>query len=143
MEFIQKYAKIESDSNKEQLINDEKVTVSNQEFIDGISIFQDQNPSDYYGLKNVAHELEDLITDRSYVDIFDDLSDPENYTPECFDETEINYDKFDCFNIKIDCFKKDLKIFVGKSKHSFCNAILYATISKLNKEKYFSKIKMK
>ena len=53
MEFIQKYAKIDSDSDKEQVINEDEVMVSDQEFIDGISLFQDQNPSDYYGLKNV------------------------------------------------------------------------------------------
>lgn len=71
------------------------------------------------------------------MDIFDDCSDPENYTSECFDKTEINYDELDGFEKKIDCFKKDLKMFEGQSKHSFYNAILYATIFKLNEKKTF------
>ena len=115
MEFIQKYAKIDSDSDKEQVINEEEVAVSDQEFIDGISLFQDQNQSDYYRLKNITHD---------------------------FEETEINYDEFDGFKIKIECFKKYLKIFEGQSKHSFYHAML-ATIFKLNEKKYFTNIKMK
>ena len=110
MEFIQKYAKIDSDSDKEQVINEDEVMVSDQEFIDGISLFQDQNPSDYYGLKNVTRD---------------------------FEETEMNYDEFDGFKIKIECFKKCLKIFEGQSKHSFYNAMLLATISKLHEKNFF------
>ena len=111
------------------------MVVSGQEFIDDVSIFQDHNPSNYYGLKNVTRPLDYAINYRSYVDIFDDWSVPENYIPECFDETEKNYDEFDSFEKQIDCFKKDLKIFKEQSKHSFYNAILYATTSKLNEKK--------
>lgn len=71
------------------------------------------------------------------MDIFDDCSYPEHYTSECFDKTEINYDEFDGFEKKIDYFKKDLKMFEGQSKYSFYNAILYATIFKLNEKKTF------
>ena len=46
MEFIQKYAKVDSDSEGEELVNKEEVRVSDQEFIDDINIFQDQDPSD-------------------------------------------------------------------------------------------------
>ena len=111
MEFIQKYAKIDSGSEGGELISDEEATVSDQKFIDDVSIFQDQNPLDYYRLKNVTRPLDGAIDDRSHVDIFDDCSDRENFMPECFYETEKNYDEFDGFEKKIDCFKKDLKIF--------------------------------
>ena len=63
--------------------------------------------------------MEDAINDRSYMDIFDGCSDPENYIPECFDETEINYDEFDGFKKKLTALKEDLKIFGGQPKHSF------------------------
>ena len=46
MEFIQKYAKVDSDSEGEELVNKEEVRVSDQEFIDDINTFQDQDPSD-------------------------------------------------------------------------------------------------
>ena len=45
------------------------------------------------------------------MDIFDGCSDPENYIPECFDETEINYDEFDGFKKKLTALKEDLKNF--------------------------------
>ena len=54
MEFIQKYAKRDSDSEEEQVINEEEVTLSDPEFIDDVPIFQDQNPQDYYGLSNAT-----------------------------------------------------------------------------------------
>ena len=56
------------------------------------------------------------------MDIFDDCFDPENYTSECFDEIEIIMMNF-MVSEKIDCFKKDLKIFEGQFKQSFYNAI--------------------
>ena len=57
MEFIQKYGKIDSDSERKELIDGDEVTVSDQEFIGDVSIFQDQDPLDYNGLKNVTREL--------------------------------------------------------------------------------------
>ena len=82
------------------------MTVSDQELIDDVSMFQDQNLSDYYGQKNVTRPLDDAINDHSYVDNFDDCYNPEKYTPECFDETEINYHEFDGFQKKLTALKK-------------------------------------
>ena len=80
--------------------------VSDQKLTDDVSIFQDQNPSDYYGLKYVTRPLDDAINDRSCADIFDGCFDPENYTLECFDEAEINYDESDGFQKKLATLKK-------------------------------------
>ena len=68
MEFIQKYAGVDKDSNvdfnNEVMPHVDKVTQSDQEFIDDTSNFQNQEPSNYR-LLNVTHDLQEAINDHS------------------------------------------------------------------------------
>ena len=68
MEFIQKYAEVDKDSNvdfnNEVMSHVDEVTQSDQEFIDGTSNFQNQEPSNYR-LLNVTHDLQEAINDHS------------------------------------------------------------------------------
>ena len=137
MKFIQKYAKIDGDSEGEELIDEEEARASDEEFIDDLTIFQDQNPSDCCGLKNVTRSLDDTINDRSCADTFDDCSDPGNYTPECFDEAEINHEDFNGFEKRVDNFKKDLKIFEGQSNTHFAMRFRTRQFSNCAKKKTF------
>ena len=68
MEFIQKYAGVDKDSNvdfnNEVMSHVDEVTQSDQEFIDDTSNFQNQEPSNYR-LLNVTHDLQEAINDHS------------------------------------------------------------------------------
>ena len=68
MEFIQKYAEVDKDSNvdfnNEVMSHVDEVTQSDQEFIDDTSNFQNQEPSNYR-LLNVTHDLQEAINDHS------------------------------------------------------------------------------
>ena len=68
MEFIQKYAGVDKDSNvdfnNEVMSHVDEVTQSDQEFIDDKSNFQNQEPSNYR-LLNVTHDLQEAINDHS------------------------------------------------------------------------------
>ena len=68
MEFIQKYAGVDKDSNvdfnNEVMPHVDEVTQSDQEFIDDTSNFQNQEPSNYR-LLNVTHDLQEAINDHS------------------------------------------------------------------------------
>ena len=68
MEFTQKYAGVDKDSNvdfnNEVMSHVDEVTQSDQEFIDDTSNFQNQEPSNYR-LLNVTHDLQEAINDHS------------------------------------------------------------------------------
>ena len=68
MEFIQKYAGVDKDSNvdfnNEVMSHVDEVTQSDQKFIDDTSNFQNQEPSNYR-LLNVTHDLQEAINDHS------------------------------------------------------------------------------
>ena len=68
MEFIQKYAGVDKDSNvdfnNEVMSHVDEVTQSDQEFIDDASNFQNQEPSNYR-LLDVTHDLQEAINDHS------------------------------------------------------------------------------
>ena len=104
--------------------NDFISSLSDDEFIDDESQFEDQNPSDYYGLTNIERSYDDAIQDS--------LADFN------FDQEANNYNFDDCdFEEKIDDFK-DFKERLSKFKKtlfcpqeiededSFFYAILYA-----------------
>ena len=107
MEFIQKYARVDDedsdvDFNDEIMPQVDEVTQSDQEFIDNTNNFQDQEPSNYR-LLNVTRDLQEAINDHSmYVD--DECSDPENFVPDCVEETEYEFDNFKNFEKRIQKF---------------------------------------
>ena len=111
-------------------------TLSDDEFIDDESQFEDQNPSDYYGFTNVERSYDDAIQD-SLSDInFDQEANNYNYDyDECFQE---KIDNFKDFNERLTKFKKTL-LFPKEiqDEDSFIYSILYAAryhfTKKLNK----------
>ena len=71
-----------------------------------------------------------------YVD--DECSDPENFVPDCVEETEYEFDNFKNFEKRIQKFEQDLQIFEKDSNDSFFNAIfhpIYCTLFN-NKDKF-------
>ena len=102
MEFIQKYAGVDKDSNVdfniELMSHVDQVTQSDQEFIDDTSNLQNQEPSNYR-LLNVTHDLHA------------ECSDPENFVPDCVEEIEYEFDSFNNFEKGIQKFEQDLQIF--------------------------------
>ena len=108
------------------------MTVSDEEFINDVSIFQDQNPSDYYWLKIVTRPLDDTINGPTYEKIFDDCP-----------EAEIKYNEFVAFKKKLTASKKTWKILKDNLKTHF--TIRFCTQQFLNwtKRKNLSRTKMK
>ena len=129
MEFIQKYARGDDedsdvDFNDEVMSQVDEVTQSDQEFIDDTNNFQDQEPSNYK-LLNVTRDLQEAINDHlMYGD--DGCSDPENFVPDCVEEIEYKFDKFNNFEKRIQKFKQDLQIFGKDCDDSLFNAIFYS-----------------
>ena len=113
MEFIQKYAGVDKDSNvdfnNEVMSHVDEVTQSDQEFIDDTSNFQNQEPSNYR-LLNVTHDLQEAINDHS-ISGDAECSDAENFVPDCVEEIEYQFDNLNNFEKRIQKFEQDLQIF--------------------------------
>ena len=103
--------------------NDFITSISDEEFLDDETEFEDQNPSDYYGFTNVVTAYEDAIQDSLSDFNFD--QEANNYNIDELSEEKI--DEFKDFNEKIEKFKKHL--FFPKNnqdENSFFYSILYA-----------------
>ena len=99
-------------------------TLSDDEFIDDESQFEDQNASDYYGLTNIERSYDDAIQD-SLSDInFDQEANNYNFDENDFEE---KIDNFKNLNERLSKFKKTL--FCPQeieNEDSFFYSILYA-----------------
>ena len=62
-DFILREAIEEDEHEEEEEGNDFITSISDEEFLDDETEFEDQNPSDYYGFKNVVTAYEDAIQD--------------------------------------------------------------------------------
>ena len=81
----------------------------------------------------------------------DGCSDPENFVPDCVEEIDYKFDKFNNFEKRIQKFKQDLQIFGKDCDDSLFNAIFYSICYTLlnnkdefefcqNNDKYFVNI---
>ena len=104
--------------------NDFISTISDDEFIDDESQFEDQNASEYYGLTNKERSYDEAIQD-SLSDInFDQEVNNYNFDDCDFDE---KIDNFKDFNERLSKFKKTLHCPQEiENEDSFFYAILYA-----------------
>ena len=111
--------------------NDFIFTMSDEEFLDDETEFEDQNPSNYYCFTNVVTAYEEAIQDS--VSDFNFDQEANNYNIDESFEEEI--DEFKDFNEKIQKFKKNL--FFPKNnqdENSFLYSILYAIRYHLTEE---------
>ena len=95
MEFIQKYAKVDEDSDQEFIDDEDLITqeqVGNCEFIDDVTEFDDQEPLNYF-FKNVERDFDEAALDKS-LSFLDEDNDPKNYCQSEYDRNEIEYDIF-------------------------------------------------
>ena len=115
---------------EEETKGNDAITVSDEEFLDDETEFEDQNPSNYYGFTNICKAYEDAIQDSISGFNFD--QEPNNYVDELPEE---KIDEFDNFNEKIAKFKKNLFFPKGsQDKDSFLYSILYAIRYHLTEE---------
>ena len=115
---------IDEDERDESEANDFISTLSDDEFIDDESQFEDQNASDYYGLTNIERSYDDAIQD-SLTD-FNFEQEANNYN---FDESDVEekIDSFKDFKERISKFKKNIYCPQEiENENSFFYAILYA-----------------
>ena len=115
---------IDEDERDESEGNDFISTLSDDEFIDDESQFEDQNASDYYGLTNIERSYDDAIQD-SLAD-FNFEQEANNYN---FDESDVEekIDNFKDFKERISKFKKNIYCPQEiENENSFFYAILYA-----------------
>ena len=121
-DFILREAIEEDDYEEEEREGNDFVTVSDEEFIDDETEFEDQNPSNYYGFTNICKAYEDAMQDSLSDFNFD--QEPNNYVDELPEE---RVDEFDNYNEKLAKFRKNL-FFPRRSqdKDSFFYSILYA-----------------
>ena len=103
------------------------------EIVDDETSFEDQAPSDYR-LKNVTKSLREVLKDTSmqkhYV-----CPDPENFIRSFVDDAEYDYSGFHGVEVRIEKFKKILKIYQENSKDSFYYAVFYGSFLKLGNTK--------
>ena len=121
-DFILREA-IDGDEYEEEEEKEGNVTVSDEDFIDDETEFEDQNPSNYYGFTNVVAAYEDVMQDS--LSDFNFNQEANNYNIDELPEERV--DEFDNFDEKIAKFKKNL--FFPKStqdENSFFYSILYA-----------------
>ena len=107
-------------------------TLSDEEFIDDDSQFEDQNASNYYGLTNVERSYDDAIQDS--IASFDFSQEASNYNDDDYDENE-KIDIFKDFQSRITKFKKTLMCPQElQNENSFFYSILYAVRYHLTKK---------
>ena len=117
---------------------DEERNNFDDDFIDSETNFQDQDQPSNYRLMNVTRDQQEVEGDQSMTSYHGACSDPENYVPNCLDEIEYDYNRFDSFEKRIGKYISDLKIFRSGSKESFYFAILYGTVfEKFQKKEAF------
>ena len=121
MEYIEKYARVDGSDEEEEISvagGDEVTAYSDEDFIDKGSV-QHQDPSDYW-LMHITRDLKDALADHSMAAELNLVcSDPENFVPDCVEEIERKYDKFENCERRIKKFEEDLNIFMLDSKDSF------------------------
>ena len=118
--------------NEEDEGNNFISTLSDEEFIDDDSQFDDQNVSDYYALTNIERTYDDAIQDS--LAGFDFSQDASNYNDDYDDENE-KIDDFNDFQSRITKFKKTLLCpHELQNKNSFFYSILYAVRYHLTKK---------
>ena len=122
-DFLLTEAIDEDEYEDEREGNDFITTISDEEFIDDESQFENQNASDYYGLTNIERSYDEAIQDSLSDFNFDQEANNYNFD----DLSEEKIDEFKDFNERIDKFKKNL--FFPKNnqdENSFFYAILHA-----------------
>ena len=118
--------------NEEDEGNNFISTLSDEEFIDDDSQFDDQNVSDYYALTNIERTYDDAIQDS--LAGFDFSQDASNYNDDYDDENE-KIDDFNDFQSRITKFKKTLLCpHELQNENSFFYSILYAVRYHLTKK---------
>ena len=111
--------------NEEDEGNNFASTLSDDEFIDDESQFEDQNASDYYGFTNVERSYDDAIQDL-LTDV-DFSSEANNYNYNVDDNFEEKIDHFKDFESRVLKFKKTLFCpHELQNEDSFFYSILYA-----------------
>ena len=129
--ILREAADEDQEEEEEERESNDFVTVSDEEFLDDETEFEDQNPSNYYGFTDVVKAYDDAMQDCLSDFNFD--QEANNYNVDELPEERI--DEFDNFNEKIRKFKKNL--FFPKSnqdENSFFYSILYALRYHLTEE---------
>ena len=121
-DFILREAYDEDEYEEDGEGNDFITTISDEEFIDDETQYEDQNASDYYGFTNVVKAYEEAIEDS--VSDFNFDQEANNYNIDELSEERI--DEFKDFEEKIEKFKKNLFFPKNQDDNSFFYSILYA-----------------
>ena len=99
MEFFEKYAGVEGsdDDNSDAMsvADDNEVNLSDEEFIDDETNFEDQAPPDYC-LTNFTCDLVDAMQEFGLI-----APDLQNFVPNYIDEKKFEYNKFKDFEKRI------------------------------------------
>ena len=90
------------------------ITLSDEEFIDDESQFDDQNASDYYGFTNVERSYDDAMKDS--LTNFDFNQEASNYNFDEDDNLIESVDNFENFEARIHKFKKNFILSARTSK---------------------------
>ena len=124
-EFLVTEAIDEDENEKEESEGNNFVsTLSDDEFIDDESQFDDQNASDYYGFINVERSYNDAIQDSLANFNFDQEANNYNYEDCDFEE---KIDDFQNYNERLSKFKETLLFPLEiQNDDSFFYSILYA-----------------
>ena len=122
-DFILREAVDEDNEEDNEEGNNFVSTLSDDEFIDDRTEFMDQNPSSYYGLRNVIESYDDIMEDCISEFNFD--QEPHNYVNDENLSEEV-FDDFNNFEEKIERFKKSLVFPKEQDENSFFYSILYA-----------------
>ena len=122
-DFILREAVDEDNEEDNEEGNNFVSTLSDDEFIDDRTEFLDQNPSSYYGLRNVIESYDDIMEDC--VSKFNFDQEPHNYVNDENLSEEV-FDDFNNFEEKIEKFKKSLVFTKEQDENSFFYSILYA-----------------
>ena len=129
---------IDEDENQNEKEEEEdqgkNLTLSDEEFIDDESQFDDQNASDYYGFTNIERFYDDAVND-SICD-FDFSQEASNYNfSEDDDDEDDNIDIFKKFTERVEDFKKSLLCpHELENENSFFYSILYAVRFNITKK---------
>ena len=110
---------------------EEEVThQSDDNFIDDGINFHDQD-AQAYRIPNIIKDLKEAMNDKIMIEKLGLCSDPENYTPERYDEVDYEFDGFKRFEKKIKRIVGELKTNEVTLHDSFHNAVVLGKCSKL------------
>lgn len=131
MEFIEEYARVDDESEDENITYTEENKVrcqsDNHFVIDDEKV--DHQTTEFkmlHATEKRSHEMPKELRKEF------ECSNPKNFVPDCFNEVDYEYDTSVGFEKRNEKFKSDLKIFKESAKESFYFAILYGTFFKLN-----------